>query len=120
MLLDQPKIERTQDGIPQVGSRILGDLGEIPQEGSKTLGDLEDSPEKGQAMPAEETVERSEDDKEEDLRDQLPEWTPNCKNGVYYQKFHFPLFILMHPMEALRHLTMMRWRSSRSTFNPGT
>ena len=65
MLLDQPKIERTQDGIPQVGSRILGD---IPQEGSKTLGDLEDSPEKGQAMPAEETVERSEDDKEEDLK----------------------------------------------------
>ena len=68
MLLDQPKVERTQDGIPQEGSKILGDLGDIPQEGSKTLGYLEDSPGKGQAMPAEDTVERSEDDKEEDLR----------------------------------------------------
>ena len=68
MLLDQPKVERTQDDIPQEGSRILGGLGDIPQEGSKTLGDLEDSPEKGQAMPAEDTIERSEDDKEEDLR----------------------------------------------------
>ena len=65
MLLDQPEIEKTQDGIPQEGSRILGD---IPQEASKTLGDLEDSPAKGQAMPVEEIVERSEDNKEEDLR----------------------------------------------------
>ena len=40
----------------------------IPQEGSKTLGYLEDSPGKGQAMPAEDTVERSENNKEEDLK----------------------------------------------------
>ena len=33
----------------------------------KTLGDLGDSPAKGQAMPVEETVERREDDKVEDL-----------------------------------------------------
>ena len=33
MLLDQPKVERTQDGIPREGSKISGDLGDIPGEG---------------------------------------------------------------------------------------
>ena len=71
MLLDQPKVERTQGDIPGRDSKILGDLGDsgdIPGRDSKTLGYLEDSPGMGQAMPAEDTVERSEDDKEEDLR----------------------------------------------------
>ena len=35
--------------------------------GLKTLGDLGDSPAKGQAMPAETMIERSENDKVEDL-----------------------------------------------------
>ena len=31
MLLDQPKIDRTQDDKPAKGHRILGDLGDIPR-----------------------------------------------------------------------------------------
>ena len=68
MSLDQPKVERTQDDIPGRDSKNLGDLGDTPRKGPKTLGYLEDSPGMGQAMPADDTVERSEDDKEEDLR----------------------------------------------------
>ena len=67
-MLDQPEIDRTLGDTPQAGSKILGDLGDTPQAGSKTLGDFGESPSKDQAMPAEEMIERSEDDKEEDLK----------------------------------------------------
>ena len=96
MMLDQPEIDGTLGDAPQVGSKILGDLGDTPQAGSKILGDLGDTPQAGskilgdlgdtpqagsktlgdfwessskdQALPAEEMIERSEDDKEEDLK----------------------------------------------------
>ena len=68
MMLDQPEIDRTLGDTPQAGSKILGDLGDTPREGSKTLGDFWESSSKDQAMPIEEMIERSEDDKEEDLK----------------------------------------------------
>ena len=68
MMLDQPEIDGTLGDTPQAGSKILGDLGDTPQAGSKTLGDFWESSSKDQAMPAEEMIERSEDDKEEDLK----------------------------------------------------
>ena len=70
-MLDQPEIDRTLGDTPQAGSKILGDLGDTPgtpQAGSKTLGDFWESSSKDQAMPAEEVIKRSEDDKEEDLK----------------------------------------------------
>ena len=68
MMLDQPEIDRTLGDTPQAGSKILGDLGDTPQAGSKTLGGFWVSSSKDQAMPTEEMIERSEDDKEEDLK----------------------------------------------------
>ena len=67
-MLDQPETDRVLDDTPQAGSKILGDLGDTPQAGSMTLGDFGGSSSKDQAMPAEEMIERSEDDKEEDLK----------------------------------------------------
>ena len=65
---DQPEIDRTLGDTPRAGSKILGDLGDTSRKGSKTLGDFGESSSKDRAMPAEEMIERSEDDKEEDLK----------------------------------------------------
>ena len=86
-MLDQPEIDGTQGETSQADFKISGDLGDIPQAGSKitgdtpqagprTLGDFWESSSKDQAMPTEEMIERSEDDKEEDLK------TTTSRNGL--------------------------------------
>ena len=94
MMLDQPEIDRTLGDTPQEGSRILGDLGDTPQAGSKTLGDFWESSSRDQAMPAEVMNERSEDDKEEDLKTstsgtdaELQEWCLLPEVALPFQKF---------------------------------
>ena len=83
MMLDLPEIDGTQGETSQADSTISGDLRDIPQVGSKDLGDIPqvgprtlrdfwESSSKDQAMPAEEMIERSEDDKEEDLKASIP------------------------------------------------
>ena len=82
-MLDQPEIDGTQGETSQADFKISGDLGDIPQAGSKilcdipqvgprTLGDFWESSSKDQAMPAEEMIKSSEDDKEEDLKTSIP------------------------------------------------
>ena len=45
MMLDQPRVERTQDDkvlgdMPAKAHKILGDLSDIPAKGQKIFGDL--------------------------------------------------------------------------------
>ena len=81
MMLDQPRVARTQDDrvlgdMPAKGQKILSDLGDIPAQSHRIFEDLGDSSAKGQAMPAGEMVERPEDDQSENEPTNLMPSTP--------------------------------------------